>query len=84
MILKYTTLKKSYFVFMKTEATATAVVLSLINIVESVFAAIMMFDIVKFSPFMFSSVRFFGKMFLLLDMSSFVYLQWYMQKYSER
>jgi hypothetical protein len=46
MILKYTTLKTSYFVFMKTEANASAV---LNQYVESVFAAIMMFSIVKFS-----------------------------------
>jgi hypothetical protein len=46
--------------------------LSLINIVESVLAAVMMFDIANISQFMFISVMFVGPEFLLLDMSSFI------------
>jgi hypothetical protein len=46
--------------------------LSLINIVESVLAAIMMFAIAKFSQFMFTSIIFVGLEFLLLDISSFI------------
>jgi hypothetical protein len=46
--------------------------LSLINIVESVIAAVMMFDIAKFSQFMFISTMFVGSEFLLFDMSSFI------------
>jgi hypothetical protein len=46
--------------------------LSLINIVESVIATVMMFDIAKFSQFMFISTMFVGSEFLLFDMSSFI------------